>query len=104
MEHFPTRHKWQEDYKTSGSHRVFGLRSALSSAVEHQYHTLGVAGSNPAARTIPTVFASRAEANFSATCLATARSAGRCHLLLAARRGSRRRRTSYLVPPRNGMG
>ena len=25
--------------------------SALSSAVEHQYHTLGVAGSNPAART-----------------------------------------------------
>src|SRR5436853_3077773 len=24
---------------------------ALSSAVEHQYHTLGVAGSNPAART-----------------------------------------------------
>src|SRR5438093_347313 len=26
---------------------------ALSSAVEHQYHTLGVAGSNPAARTNP---------------------------------------------------
>jgi hypothetical protein len=25
---------------------------ALSSAVEHQYHTLGVAGSKPAARTI----------------------------------------------------
>ena len=26
---------------------------ALSSAVEHQYHTLGVTGSNPAARTNP---------------------------------------------------
>ena len=30
----------------------FGLRSALSSAVEHFLHTEGVAGSNPAARTI----------------------------------------------------
>ncbi len=29
------------------------LSRALSSAVEHQYHTLGVAGSNPAARTNP---------------------------------------------------
>ena len=29
------------------------LSRALSSAVEHQYHTLEVAGSNPAARTIP---------------------------------------------------
>src|SRR6266513_3869984 len=100
MEHFPTRHKWQEDYKNQRFPSVFRPpKRALSSAVEHQYHTLGVAGSNPAARTIPTVFANRAEANFSATCLATARSAGRRHLLLAARRGSRRRRTSYLVRP-----
>src|SRR5262245_34161225 len=30
---------------------TIGARGALSSAVEHQYHTLGVAGSNPAART-----------------------------------------------------
>src|SRR5450759_4968705 len=31
---------------------TFRVTGALSSVVEHQYHTLGVAGSSPAARTI----------------------------------------------------
>ena len=35
---------------------AFQQGSALSSAVEHFLHTEGVAGSNPAARTIPFVY------------------------------------------------
>ena len=44
--------KTQEGLEICEAMATLGLLCALSSGVEHQYHTLGVAGSKPAARTI----------------------------------------------------
>ena len=52
MRDFARRRILRKPMKINGSQRSFDSGCALSSVVEHFLHTEGVAGSNPAVRTI----------------------------------------------------